>query len=157
MAKQNSAKTAKVKATPQTASAERESTTIRKAAMLKALEECLGVVSDAATMAGVHRDTHRIWMNTDADYASKVADLKTVAHDFGVSCLHKSMKRGNVAAIIFYLKTQCKHLGYVERTEHIVETTESLANRMDFDQAKQLLNSAGITVTEKQAALTADE
>lgn len=43
MAKQNSAKTAKVKATPQTASAERESTTIRKAAMLKALEECLGL------------------------------------------------------------------------------------------------------------------
>ena len=45
------------------------------------------------------------------------ASKKERRKDFVEGELYKQIKRGNIAAIIFYLKTQAKDRGYVERQE----------------------------------------
>ena len=43
-------------------------TRIKKAAMLKALEKSLGVVTNAANEIGIDRCTHYEWLKTDKEY-----------------------------------------------------------------------------------------
>jgi hypothetical protein len=89
----------------------------KKKAMIEALEKSLGVVTTAAKQIGIHRSTHHLWMQSDPEYAQAVHDLKEVALDFAESHLHQKIKAGDTASIIFFLKTQGKKRGYVERQE----------------------------------------
>lgn len=89
----------------------------KKKAMLAALEKCRGIVSTAAPMAGIHRDTHYEWMKKDEDYKSEVDALNEVVLDFAESALYKLVDEGDTAATIFLLKTRGKKRGYVERQE----------------------------------------
>ena len=43
--------------------------------------------------------------------------IREKRHDYVENALHKLIRDGNVTAIIFYLKTQAKDRGYVERQE----------------------------------------
>ena len=94
-----------------------EQTEHLKKAMLEALEKSLGVVTTACKQTKIGRTTHYRWLSEDKEYRKAVNDLKTVALDFAESKLHSSIADGNVTAIIFYLKTQGKARGYVERQE----------------------------------------
>jgi len=110
-----------------------------KADMLDALEKSLGVVSTAAKKAGIHRSTHYEWMNTDPEYNKAVNDLSDVALDFAESKLHEQMNEGNVASIIFYLKTKGKRRGYVERSEIEFKDREPDLSEMSTDEIRELL------------------
>jgi hypothetical protein len=90
-----------------------------KKAMVAALTKTLGVVTPALKMADVGRTTFYQWLKDDPEFAQEVDDLDDVSLDFAVHALHKKIKNGNIAAIIFYLKTQGKHRGFVERTETV--------------------------------------
>jgi hypothetical protein len=94
----------------------------KKEAMLKALEESLGVVTMAAKKIGIDRRTHYLWMNTDEDYKAAVEDLQDVVLDFAESRLHKLVEKGDTASTIFLLKTKGKRRGYIERTDHDLTT-----------------------------------
>jgi hypothetical protein len=109
--------------------------TIKKDAMIQALTKSLGNVSEAALAVGMCRETHYAWLKDDAEYSAAVASLKNVALDFAESQLKKLMEGAerqalthdgeivtikdapNTSAIIFYLKTQGKGRGYIERQE----------------------------------------
>jgi hypothetical protein len=109
--------------------------TIKKDAMIQALTKSLGNVSEAALAVGMCRETHYAWLKDDAEYSAAVASLKNVALDFAESQLKKLMEGAerqalthdgeivtikdapNTSAIIFYLKTQGKQRGYIERQE----------------------------------------
>jgi hypothetical protein len=109
--------------------------TIKKDAMIQALTKSLGNVSEAALAVGMCRETHYAWLKDDAEYSAAVASLKNVALDFAESQLKKLMEGAerqalthdgeivtikdapNTSAIIFYLKTQGKNRGYIERQE----------------------------------------
>ena len=109
----------------QDASASRESTAIQKAAMLAALEKSLGVVTTAAKSVGISRETHRLWMHSDPEYAEKVQALKDVKLDFLESMAHKRVNEGSDTMIIFLLKTQGKERGYIERQDlHVTNEGE---------------------------------
>jgi len=88
-----------------------------KKRLLESLERSLGVVTTACKQAQIGRTTHYRWLSEDKAYRQAVNDLKSVALDFAESKLHGSIADGNVTAIIFYLKTQGKARGYVERQE----------------------------------------
>jgi len=112
-----------------------QSLTIKKAAMYEALTNNLGNVTKSAEQIGIHRQTHYDWINDDPEYAAAVASLKNVALDFAEEQLRKLMEGAerqalthdgeivtikdapNTSAIIFYLKTQGKQRGYIERQE----------------------------------------
>lgn len=109
--------------------------TLKKKAMLKALESSLGVVTTACESVGIKRNSHYRWMNEDEEYRVQVESLTDLAIDFAESKLFElingahrevstpdgkviSIKDApNTSATIFYLKTRGKKRGYVERTE----------------------------------------
>ena len=112
-----------------------QNSTLKKNAMIKALQSTLGVVTTACQMVGIDRKTHYLWMNNDEDYRKQVESLSDLAIDFAESQLFELIKGAhrevstpdgeviriqdapNTSATIFYLKTRGKKRGYVERTE----------------------------------------
>jgi hypothetical protein len=112
-----------------------QNATLKKNAMLKALESTLGVVTSACEVVGIDRRTHYRWMNEDEAYRVQVESLTDLAVDFAESQLFELIKGAhrevstpdgeviriqdapNTSATIFYLKTRGKKRGYVERNE----------------------------------------
>ena len=92
-------------------------TTQHKKAVIEALEQSLGIVTTACKKVGVGRTTFYQWMKDDPVFANDVRDISNIALDFAESQLHKQIKDGSTAATIFYLKTQGKHRGYIEKQE----------------------------------------
>jgi len=48
-----------------------QNATLKKTAMLKALESTLGVVTSACEIVGIDRTTHYRWLQEDEDYKAK--------------------------------------------------------------------------------------
>ena len=93
------------------------STAIRKKKMVEALKQTLGIVSAACEIVGMGRTQHYAWLENDKKYLAEVKAIEERAIDFGESALFKLIKRGNTAAVIFFLKTKGKARGYIERHE----------------------------------------
>lgn len=92
-------------------------TDTRKNVMIQSLESSLGVVSVACQKAELSRETHYKWYREDLDYKLRVDNVKNICLDFAESKLFEQIKSNNVTSTIFYLKTQGKNRGYVERQE----------------------------------------
>ncbi len=102
--------------------------TPKKRAMIEALEKSLGVVTTASKKTGITRQSHYDWMREDKEYNIAVKELKGLALDFGESALIRRMKEGSDTAIIFFLKTQAKDRGYVEKSAVDVTTNGENVN-----------------------------
>ena len=89
--------------------------TLKKQAMLEALEASMGVVSTACQLVGISRRTHYDWLAKDEEYKKAVAEIENVALDFAESKLFKNIEKAKEASIFFYLKTKGKKRGYIER------------------------------------------
>ena len=114
-------------------------TSLQKATMLESIEKTLGVITQAAKLAGITRQAHYQWMQQDPEYKAAVEAITEVSLDFAESKLFELMQGAfsqtvtrdgeivnikdapNTSAIIFYLKTKGKHRGYVERTEQAID------------------------------------
>lgn len=92
-------------------------TDTKKGVMIQALESSLGVVSIACSKAEVSRETHYRWYREDPDYKSSVDNVKNICLDFVESKLFEQIRENNTTSTIFYLKTQGKNRGYIERQE----------------------------------------
>lgn len=109
---------------------------ISKADILSVLEEKNGIVSIACKQIGLARSTFYKWLSDDPEFKTQVDDIREVALDFVESKLFEKIsgiqvKKGETdegkdivydvppsdTAIIFYLKTQGKKRGYIERQE----------------------------------------
>lgn len=114
---------------------------IQKKAMITALEKSLGVVTTACKQVGISRNTHYRWVKEDEEYKEAVEDLSNVTLDFAESKLHESIMDGNIAAIIFFLKTKGKIRGYIERSElsvaHTKPNLSSLSDEEIMEAAKE--------------------
>lgn len=96
-----------------------------KKAMIEALIKSLGVVTTACNIVGINRWTYYDWLKNDEQFKNEVEEIGNIALDFAESKLHEQIKDGSTAATIFYLKTKGKNRGYIERTEHAIETKET--------------------------------
>lgn len=90
----------------------------RKKMLLAALEKSFGVVTTACQHTGIDRQTFYNYYNDDPAFAKKVDELKNVALDYAESHLFKNMQDGKEASVIFYLKTQGKGRGYIEKVQN---------------------------------------
>lgn len=95
-------------------SKKREETAAR---IIAAISESSGLLTLAAKKAGLGYST--VWRYTQEFPAVKqaVIEAKERMLDFAEGKLYEKIKSGDNAAIIFYLKTQGKARGYVERQE----------------------------------------
>ena len=116
-------------------SKKRQNPTLKKA-MIQALEKTMGVVSTAATMAGINRSTHYEWLKTDSEYKQKVDDLENLMLDFAETNLHQQIQEGNTTATIFLLKTRGRKRGYIERQNIQVEADISTSKISPEARAK---------------------
>ena len=104
-----------------------------KKALLDALEKSLGIVTTACKKVGIGRTTYYDWYNNDSDFKEKVDDLKNVALDFAESQLHKQIQDNSTSATIFYLKTQGKKRGYIERQEVDLSSGNEQINKIEIE------------------------
>ena len=113
-----------------------------KKALLEALEKSLGIVTTACKKVGVGRTTYYDWYNNDSDFKDKVDDLKNVALDFAESQLHKQIQDNSTSATIFYLKTQGKKRGYIERQEVDLSSGNEQINKIEIEIIESKGNSS---------------
>jgi len=94
-----------------------DATARKKKLMAEALLGSMGNITKACEGAGISRQTHYQWKKEDAEYAEMVKDMPEIRLDYAESKLFKAMKADKLAAIIFFLKTQGKERGYIEKAE----------------------------------------
>lgn len=102
---------------------------IKKRTMLVALCYNLGIVATAAIAAGIHRDTHYDWMNTDAKYKQAVKSIKNLCLDFSESALFKNIAAGDTTAIIYHLNCHGGPRGY--RQKQTIQFTNTDDDEID--------------------------
>ncbi len=98
--------------------------TLKKNAMLEALEKSLGIVTKASETIGIRRETHYDWLKSDPEYARRVDALSDVTLDFAESALHKQIEDGNATSTIYLLNHKGKSRGYNTVIEHKPDTVE---------------------------------
>ena len=89
----------------------------KKTLIVEGMIKTLGNVSKTCEMLGINRSTFYEYYNNDLEFKGKVDDIKNIALDFVEDKLIGKIKEGDIVAILFYLKTQGKKRGYVERQE----------------------------------------
>ena len=87
------------------------------AQMISAITEAKGFVTKACDILKCSRKTFYVYLKKYSTVQEALEDTREKRHEWVESKLMKAVGKDNLTAIIFYLKTQGKHLGYVERQE----------------------------------------
>lgn len=90
---------------------------ITKKEVLKAVKGSSGLVTAIAKRMACSRKHFYTLMKKWPEVAEAVEDEREGMKDFTEGQLMKNIRDGKEASIFFYLKTQCKDRGYVERQE----------------------------------------
>jgi hypothetical protein len=85
--------------------------------VIEAINQSKGYASKAAHLLGVGRTTFYKYLNKFSTAKQALDDAREARTDWVESKLISLIDGGNVAATIFYLKTQAKDRGYTERHE----------------------------------------
>ena len=111
----------------------------KKKPFLKALREGRGIITYACEKIGINRMTYYNWIKNDEEFAKQVEEINESTIDAVESKLLSAINEENITAIIFYLKTKGKKRGYVERTEHDVNTNpfQELMESLPIDEDEE--------------------
>jgi len=93
----------------------------------EALVKCAGVLLHAAKALGVDRTSLTRRIKKNPDLKEHHERCREVNIDIAESQLFELIRNGQANAIIFYLKCQAKHRGYVERLEQTGKDGKDLA------------------------------
>jgi len=85
--------------------------------MADAITEAKGFITVTAARLGCSRRTVDNYVKDYPTVREALEDARESRHDFVESRLMAAINKDNITAIIFYLKTQCKARGYVERVQ----------------------------------------
>ena len=85
--------------------------------MIAALEKAHGYVSAACTELGCSRKHFYAKLKNFPTVQDAMVEIREKRTDFVESCMVELIKQMNPTMIIFYLKTQAKDRGYIERHE----------------------------------------
>lgn len=84
---------------------------------IDAIKEANGFITHAARKLDTSRTTLHAMINRHPKLKEAVIDAREGMKDFAESKLLQNIKDGKETSLIFYLKTQAKDRGYVERQE----------------------------------------
>lgn len=111
-------------------------TTQKKKVFLKALRECLGIITVAANAAQISRRQVYTWRYEDEQFALDMEDILEEQIDFVENSMLTQIKKGDSSLTQFYLKTKAKHRGYVERTEIVNKNVDEFDEMTDEELAE---------------------
>lgn len=98
-----------------------EKTKELKAEFLEFLHKNGGNITEACKKCTVHRSTFYLWREKDPEFMKEVAIVKEELLDMAetqlIRAINNSDSNSHMTAVIFYLKTQGKKRGYIERSE----------------------------------------
>ena len=100
--------------------------------IITALGECNGLLTLAARKAGVSYTTVKRYALEMPSVRQAVNDAKESMLDFTEGKLFQKIKAGDNIAILFYLKTQGKARGYIERQEFTGEGGKPIEVNIDY-------------------------
>jgi len=106
------------------------------------LKNHMGIVTYACNELKVQRSTYYWWYNHDPEFAKECDEVIEHMADVVESALYNKIMAGDTACIIFYCKTKLKHRGYVERTEQLHGTAESLNTIKLTERDNEILERA---------------
>lgn len=89
----------------------------RKQDVIDALVDARGMIAPAARRLGASRTTILSYIDQYPEIAQAVADQREAVTDLAETRLYDAIQDREAWAICFYLKTQAKRRGYVERAE----------------------------------------
>jgi AcrR family transcriptional regulator len=72
-------------------------------------------VAEACRAMGISRRTFYDWYNDDENFKAAVEEAREAIIDWAEGKLRTRINKGSDAAVIFFLKTQGKKRGYVEK------------------------------------------
>lgn len=87
------------------------------AQVIAALQQSGGIMAHAARKLGIDRSTLHTRIHKSPVLMGALDEAKETNLDVAESKLMKAVNDGELAAIFFYLKTQGKRRGYIERHE----------------------------------------
>ena len=93
----------------------KETTEARKDAFIDILRANGGNIKQSCIKANMGRSTYYAWIDDDKDFENEVRDVNEELLDFAESQLMNHITKGNLTAIIFYLKTKGQSRGYIEK------------------------------------------
>jgi hypothetical protein len=96
-----------------------------------ALREARGLYSHAARRLGVTDEAVRQRVARSSTLTQVSIEAREAMKDLAESALFEQVIRGEAWAVCFYLKTQAKDRGYVERTEEKREITGDIRIRIE--------------------------
>ena len=99
--------------------------------MKLAIAQASGNVSAAAQALGIHRATLHLHIKRSPGLASALETAREVILDELESVLVRKAREGNTPELLFYLKTQGRSRGYIERQEHVIFTPQQLEAMTD--------------------------
>lgn len=113
----------------------------------KAVTEAQGLISVAARRLGVTRSTIYSAIKKHASVREAVEDARERTTDLAEGKLFSKISEGDMTAIIFYLKTQAKNRGYIERQERHLTGTLDLRKLQSLsdDELDGLADDLGLT------------
>lgn len=79
-------------------------------------EKCANIAACCRSV-DISRDTFYRWYNDDEAFRKSIDEEREALIDFAEEKLFTSIKKGNVIANIFFLKTKGKDRGYTEKSE----------------------------------------
>jgi len=89
-------------------------TYLKESEILRALELNAGVLSETAKMLRTSYARLKEFIESNPSLKQAADDVLEVKKDLAESELNKHIRKGNLTAIIFFLKTRAKDRGYVE-------------------------------------------
>ncbi len=110
--------------------------------VISALQKANGLQAAAARSLSVSRKTISNYINDNESVRSAYDDVNETTIDKVEGKLLGEIEKGNITAIIFYLKTKARHRGYMERVEHTgneglpIKIIVEYANDTDGNQTK---------------------
>jgi hypothetical protein len=110
--------------------------------VIEALRKSHGLKAVAARALGCHRNTVDEYCRRYQSVADVIREERESMTDIAESALFRKINVGEAWAVCFYLKTQAKDRGYVERTEH---------TGMDGERLGFTINIAGSKVDDGDA------
>jgi len=86
--------------------------------VIEAIELAKGNITQASRLLKCNRNTIYGYINRYSTVKDAYERVNEETIDYVEDKLMAQITRGNITAIIFYLKTKAKHRGYVERQEY---------------------------------------
>lgn len=118
----------------------------KKEELLEVLKTTMGNVGSACALVKIGRRTFYDWKEADEEFKKKaevvVGEQREEMHDYAENKLFEHIKAGNIASLIFYLKT--RHPGYKLKFkfEGKIKTERKLSEE-EKEFIRQALKNAG--------------